>query len=195
MDTHTHHHAIPTLPGPGNLTRPGISAEHFGDNLRDSLASFAPAESVEESRPEKAMIVAVTFSAYETVRYESSYLHDPRYLEAQAWGDVAKALGWEFRHLEIPCEMSFSDHYRTSWLSVQLMDLMVLDVGEGGRMFVWVGAEGCADIPQACFNDRKMEGPWIIRWVGSLAFPSPLLSPLSFASLCTACWTSCHQTD
>jgi len=110
------------------------------------------------------MIVAITFSSYETPEPGTSHLHDPRYLEAQGWTKVAAALNWEFRHLEIPCDMMFDDHYRTNWLSVRLMELMV-EVGSEGRMFVWVGAEGCAEVPAAGFrnNDRKMEGPWIIR--------------------------------
>jgi len=128
-------------------------------------------------RPEKGMIVAITFSSYSTSSHTRSHLYDPRYIEAQAWAKVATALNWEFRHLEIPCAMSYSEHYRTNWLSVQVMDLMVLDVGSGGRMFIWVEAEGCAEVPEAGWRnrERKMEGPWVVRYVRSLALPVVLL--------------------
>ena len=156
---------------------------------------------MEELRPEKGMIVAITFSAYETAEYGRSHLHDPRYLEAQEWSKVAAALNWEFKHLEIPCDMSYNDHDRMNWLSVRLGELR-REVEMCGRLFIWVGAEGCAEVPEAGWRngERKMEGPWIVGYVQTL----PLVSHWCFSSVllfflpsflllllsrcCPACW-------
>ena len=188
MDIRNHYtppHAPPP-PGPGNLTRPGITAPHFHTTLLASLEAFAPSGEqgrVNDLRPEKGMIVAITFSAYETAEYEWTRVHEPRYLEAQEWKRVATALNWEFRHLEIPCAMdlSYNDHDRTLWLSMLLGELR-REVGMGGRLFIWVGAEGCAVVPEAGWRngDGKMEGPWIIGYVRGLCPSHRLAAFLMF---------------
>jgi len=120
------------------------------------------------------MIVAITFSEYETTEYGRTEVHDPRYLEAQAWVDVAAALNWQYRHLEIPCGMEYDDHDRTLWLSMRLGELRrevgwERDSGRSmrGRIFVWVGASGCpaSDVEATWMGQRgrQMKGPWIIR--------------------------------
>jgi len=120
------------------------------------------------------MIVAITFSEYTTTEFGRSRLHDPRYLEAQEWAKVAAALNWEYRHLELPCDMQSDDHDRTLWLSVRLGELrreVDWDREDSkemrGRIFVWVGAEGCpASELEATLVGRwgtKMKGPWVVR--------------------------------